>query len=187
MTVLPVSIIRDALPLDLAERARALFLETEFPFVPFSHATHFGIQFPDGGFGIPDHDEIYQTEFCKIDSFPAVRDIVFQHVLPVVSDFTGREINGANNFYYKLFAGDHLRLHNDAYAGHTGFVWHLSKGWKWDWGGLMISVDGEVASAALPVFNTLVIIDHSAAVPHCVTQVAPWAREPRMMVTGIVK
>ena len=86
-----------------------------------------------------------------------------------------------------MLPGDHLRLHTDDYAGHTGYVWHLSKGWKWDWGGLMIAVEGEKGTATLPVFNTLVLIDHGAAIPHCVTQVAPWAKEPRYVLTGILR
>ncbi len=187
MLLKPVSTIRDALPLDLAEQARGLFLAADFPHQLYADAQYYANQFADGGFGIPTPDELYQTDFHKLDGFPGVREILFDHVFPLVRKYTGRSITKGRNFYYKLHAGGHLRLHKDNYAGHTGFVWHLSKDWKWDWGGLMIAIDGEQASATLPVFNTLVIIDHERAVPHLVTQVAPWAREPRMMVTGIMQ
>ncbi len=160
-----VSIIRDALPIEQAERARAMFLEMDFTHAPFQDAAHFARQFPDGGPGIPDADELY----------------------PKVEQETGRACRSCVLKLYKMPAGAHLRLHRDNPLGHTGFVWHLSKGWKWDWGGLMVALDGEQASATLPAFNALVLIDHAAAVPHLVTQVAPWAKEPRMVVTGILR
>ncbi len=183
----PLALLRDALPIELAEQARAIFLATAFPHAPYHDATHFQREWPDGGFGIPTHDELYQTDFHAAPTLDGVREIVMAGIVPMVAQHTGLIITGGSNRYYKLGAGGHLRLHKDDYAGKVGFIWYLSKGWAWDWGGLLITLDGESATATLPVFNTLVIIDHGAAVPHLVSAVMPWAQEPRMMVTGILK
>ncbi len=182
-----VIIIRDALPERLAEYARTLFLERSFDWAPFGDPAHYARTFPDGGFGIPSHDELYTTDFHRLPSCPEMQHLVAEEIVPLIRRTTGRLTVDASIYFYKLHAGGHLRLHKDDYAGHTGFVWHLSKGWKWDWGGLMIAVDGETASVTLPVFNSLVILDHSKALPHLVSQVAAWAKEPRMMVTGILR
>lgn len=181
------TVISDALPIDIAEQARALFMEREFTHAPYGDPKQFYHQFPEGGLGIPDSDEVYQTDFHTRLSFPEMDRIVSDQIIPLVHRAAGRTSEQSAVYFYKLMPGGHLRLHRDDYAGHTGFVWHLSKNWKWDWGGLMIALDGDGASVTLPVFNSLVILDHSKAIPHCVTQVAPWAREPRMMVTGILR
>ena len=180
-----VQIIRDALPLELAEECRALFLEAQFGRMPNEDGDFFGKTFPEGGFGIPSPDEVYITDF-ETGNIPRVRDIVGSHVVPAARAAMRCPVNGARLYFYKFPVGGHLRLHTDKYAGHSGFVWHLSKNWAWDWGGLMIDVDGEIGNATLPVFNSLVLIEHSKAVPHLVTQVAPWAKEPRMIVSGII-
>lgn len=183
-----VTIIRDALPIDVAEQARSFFLSTEFDHKPFEDPRHYAVNFPNGGFGIPDHDEVYCTDFhAGGEHARPLEPIIVNHIAPLLFTTTGRPASNAMSFFYKLNPSGHLRLHKDDSFGHTGFVWHLSRNWKWDWGGLMIAVNGETASATLPVFNTLVIIDHEAAVPHLVTQVMPWAKEPRMMVTGILR
>lgn len=183
-----VPLIRDALPVELAEQARALFLSAKFKRARFHDPAHFAKLWPTGGFGIPDHDDIYCTDFHSHDGMDEINAMIVSQIIPLVAQATGRKFTKMGNHYYKLFPGGHLRLHRDnASGGHTGFVWHLSKGWKWDWGGLMVAIDGETASATLPVFNTLVLLDHAAALPHLVTQVAPWAKEPRMMVTGILR
>ncbi len=182
-----LTIIRDALPLDLAEETRALFLATEFAHAPFGDPAQFARTFPDGGRGIPDAGEVYQTSFRSHPGLPVKREAI-EGIVRLAGLMTGRLACAAGAFYfYKMLPGDHLRLHKDDYAGHTGFVWHLSKGWKWDWGGLMVSLDGDGARATLPEFNTLVVIDHAQGLPHLVTQVAPWAKEPRMTVTGILR
>ncbi len=182
-----VTVIRDAFPLEMADRARELFIATKFRRAPFRDRPHFARCWPAGGFGIPDHDEEYSTDFHKHDGIPEIDAMIVNQIIPRIQQETCRTFEKLAKFYYKLFAGAHLRLHRDnTHGGQIGFIWHLSKNWKWDWGGLMIAVDGGRASATLPVFNTLVLLDHKDGLPHLVTQVAPWAKEPRMMLTGIL-
>ena len=183
-----VSVIRDALPVEAADRARELFIATKFRRAPFYDIAHFAKCWPSGGFGIPAHDEEYCTDFHSHDGIPEIEAIISGRIIPLAQKATGKTFTKFSRFYYKLFAGAHLRLHRDnTHGGRVGFIWHLSKNWAWDWGGLMIAVNGEEASATLPVFNTVVLLDHKDGLPHCVTQVAPWAKEPRMMVTGILR
>jgi hypothetical protein len=182
-----VVVVPNALPTEVAEEARALFLATPFKHAPLTGTDQFKRFFPNGGLGIPDHNETYLTDFDTHDDLPRIKELIQTHIAPILRRETNRQITKGQHFNYKLGAGQHLRMHTDDYAGHTGFVWHLSKDWKWDWGGLLISVKDGKGTATLPVFNSLVIIDHAKAVPHCVTQVTPWAKEPRMMVTGIMR
>lgn len=184
--------IPDFLPLPTAEEARALFQATEFDPAPFEDPEHFNRRFPLGGPGIPSPDELYTTSFSRKTDLAQIKAIAHHHIVPKVKEITGRDSRQGRLYCYKMHQGDHIRLHTDNYAGHTGFVWHLSKDWKWDWGGLLITVEQDMdtskvtATATLPKFNALTLIDHAAAVPHTVTQIAPWAKEPRMIVTGIL-
>lgn len=178
--------IRDALPVETAETARKLFMERQFAHEPFEDARHYSRNLR-AGFGIPTADEIYRTDFHTAKDFPEIGEIIVRDIVPIARKAMNRTSTRCLMYCYKFEAGGHLRLHQDSWGGHTGFIWHLSKNWKWDWGGLMVAIDGEKATATLPVFNTLVLIDHAQRTPHLVTQVAPWAKEPRMVVTGIMQ
>lgn len=76
--------------------------------------------------------------------------------------------------------GDHFRCHTDEQVGVRGFTITLSKGWKWDWGGLLVVMEGD-PKPYLPRFNELVVIEGQA---HFVTPVCSWAREPRYTLVG---
>jgi Rps23 Pro-64 3,4-dihydroxylase Tpa1-like proline 4-hydroxylase len=85
-------------------------------------------------------------------------------------------------------AGNFLTLHNDAaYAGlkrRFAYVLNLGKTWQADWGGLLHfhNEQGDVIETFVPHFNSMSLF----AVPalHSVSFVAPYARSPRLAITG---
>ena len=83
--------------------------------------------------------------------------------------------------------GQFLRLHDDRHADEGrrfAYVLNLSREWEADWGGLLQFVDtrGSVVDTFVPRFNSLSLFKVPAG--HIVTLVAPWAREPRLSITG---
>lgn len=90
----------------------------------------------------------------------------------------------------RFMPGDFLTTHDDEdrrkgrlYA----FVLNLTPVWRVDWGGLLLFVDdfGNVAEGYSPKLNALNIFK----VPqrHCVSAVTPFARAPRISITGWVR
>lgn len=84
-------------------------------------------------------------------------------------------------------AGHFLRRHDD-YDAEEGrryaYVLNLTAQWEADWGGQLQFLDaaGAVVDTLMPRYNTLSIFKVPAM--HAVTLVAPWAREPRLAITG---
>ncbi|HEY6644733.1 2OG-Fe(II) oxygenase [Povalibacter sp.] len=110
-------------------------------------------------------------------------------LLELIRDITGittlRKADAQATWYRP---GHFLTLHDD--GGATGemrrvaYVLNLTRRWQADWGGLLHFVDerGDVAASWRPEFNTLVLF--RVPVRHTVSQVAPFAGEPRFAITG---
>lgn len=85
-------------------------------------------------------------------------------------------------------SGHFLRLHNDKQDDEQrthAYVINLSRDWLADWGGLLEFVDPsgkQVLQTFTPHWNSLSLFK----VPqlHQVTPVNPWARSPRLSITG---
>ncbi|HET8817946.1 MAG TPA: 2OG-Fe(II) oxygenase family protein [Xanthomonadaceae bacterium] len=83
--------------------------------------------------------------------------------------------------------GEFLRQHDDRHEDEGrryAYVLNLSREWEADWGGLLQFVDarGNVIDTFVPRFNSLSLFKVPAG--HIVTTVAPWAKEPRLAITG---
>lgn len=157
------------IPLSVAEEVREQFIGAEY--------VRSFQQDPDyySSVGLGMEGETYTAQFGRAEKLEVeLRGVFEEHIRPVIGKY------GRGNVYlraYKMTAGDHFRLHTDD-LNPTGFIWYLSKGWRIDWGGLLID-DGVIH---VPEFNKLVV--REAITPHLVTEVAPWAREPRYMLAG---
>jgi SM-20-related protein len=84
-------------------------------------------------------------------------------------------------------AGHFLKRHDDYDVGEGrlyAYVLNLSQHWQPDWGGLLQFLDDgdALVDTLLPRWNTLSLFRVPA--PHCVSLVAPWARQPRFAITG---
>lgn len=84
--------------------------------------------------------------------------------------------------------GDFLKRHDDMGSDSEGrrfaYVIGLTREWQADWGGQLQFLDdsGAVVESFLPRWNTLSIF--RVPTPHCVSFVAPYARAPRLSITG---
>lgn len=137
--------------------------------------------------------------YLMIEAFKAGRDpgLVLHTVLeffngPQFLDFIrwfsgDRAINmvGAQATRYR--PGQFLRQHDDKHADEGrryAYVLNLSRDWQADWGGLLHFTDaaGNVVDSYLPKWNSLSLFKVPAN--HYVSLVAPWARQPRLAITG---
>lgn len=107
-----------------------------------------------------------------------------QFVRHLTGDAQIRSINGQATRYRP---GQFLQLHHDINSGEDwryAYVLNLTRDWRADWGGLLHFVDdqGAVIDTFLPRWNSLSLFKVPAG--HFVSLVAPWAREPRLAITG---
>jgi|APFEC2959095171_1045051.scaffolds.fasta_scaffold00028_89 SM-20-related protein len=103
------------------------------------------------------------------------------------------KIAGANGLGFadaqatRYGAGDFLTAHDDDVPGkhrHAAYVLGLTRGWRAEWGGLLLfhGGTGGVAEGYVPAFNTLSLF--AVPQPHSVSLVAPFAGGPRLSITG---
>lgn len=100
------------------------------------------------------------------------------------------QLPGLNRIYAQatLYApGNFLMIHDDQVTREkrrVAYVINLSQGWRPDWGGLLHFCDasGDVLETFAPHFNSMSLF----LVPqdHFVSFVAPFARTPRLAITG---
>ena len=79
-----------------------------------------------------------------------------------------------------------LSEHTDEPNGKLAFVYHLTKNWNPDWGGLYLNLtDKNNIKTICPSFNKLVIFDvKNYKTPHSVTQVVDNCIHERISITG---
>lgn len=183
-------IVKDALPLQVAETLRDLFLKAHFEPVKQDFDGKYETEFKSECGDLPKADERYQASFDRsrnLAADPVLQAIYLRWIAPVLAVKFGTKGEGATLFAYRMTAGDHFRVHVDGNSGPLGFILYLSKGWKWDWGGILMTLVDGVMQPTLPRFNSLVLTDHGKKPPHFVTPVAAYAREPRYMLVGFLK
>lgn len=183
-------IIEEAVPDSVAENARALFQTAEYDHIHQERLHHYEHVFRTNSPYLPEPGEIYIASFWRsrsLESNPTITGLYENHIRPVLEDLSGLKSEKKDLRAYRMTEGDQFRVHIDDYAGPVGFIYYLSKNWKWDWGGILMTVDGDRMIPALPKFNQLVIIDHGRSrPPHLVTPIAAFAREPRYMFLGFM-
>lgn len=109
-------------------------------------------------------------------------------VLDFASWFLGVPgIVAANAQATRYLPGQFLTRHEDENREENrvaAFVINLSKDWNPDWGGLLQFHDdrGGVGETLLPRWNSFSVF--RVPQPHSVSLVAPWARQPRLAITG---
>ena len=185
------SVIPNAVSEIEAEKVRAAFIGADYDLIRQTRHGHFGRMFPDSLAPIPAEDEVYTAEFERssyLEKSELIRNIFKEHLLPKVQTYSPKELKEFDLRAYRMNPGGHFRLHLDDYTAEVGFIWYLSKYWRLDWGGLLLTlnVNGN-ARVFLPEFNQLIVLEHSAKrIPHCVTSVEPHAKEARMMLVGFM-
>ena len=183
-----MTIIADALQADVAEQAREQFVAAEYELIDQVRERHYEHVFKTDSRYLPQPGEPYLARFRRargLETGPFLRPFYEQHIKPFLDSLAGVTSKAVDLRAYQMLAGDHQRVHIDEYAGPVGFIYYMSKGWKWDWGGLLLTAQGDEVTASIPKFNQLIVLNHGKArPPHCVTPVTPFAREPRYMLVG---
>jgi len=87
----------------------------------------------------------------------------------------------------RYLPGQFLRQHDDQHAEECrryAYVLNLTRNWQADWGGLLHFVDdaGQVEHSYMPLWNSLSLFKIPAN--HYVGMVSPWAKAPRLAITG---
>lgn len=188
----PLKIIPNALPNSVAFSARTEFKNADYDKIIQERKGYYGRDFKDNIPFVPGENEVYRSEFYRsnyLESNSTIREAYYSYIKPLVENAIDKPVLDADLRCYKMETGGHFRVHRDAYISDTGFIWYLSKDWKWDWGGALMSIDDDGrVEATIPHFNQLVIMNHQdGQVPHFVTPVTEWALEPRYMLVGFLK
>ena len=111
-----------------------------------------------------------------------------EEMLSFISAVSGRDdLLSADAHFTRYTPGQFLTHHRDDNTNEQrrlAYVLSLSKDWHPDWGGLLqfFEDNGTPRDAWVPQFNTLSLFDVRHV--HSVTFIAPFAREPRLSVTG---
>lgn len=183
-----MTIIENALPLDIAEAARAQFLAAQYELIDQVRERHYEHVFKTESRYLPKPGEHYLARFWRARAMEAgtfLPQFYAAHIKPILDQLSGLKTGKVDLRAYKMMAGDHQRIHIDEYAGPVGFIYYMSKDWKWDWGGLLMTANGDDMTPSLPKFNQLIVLNHGKSrPPHMVTPVTAFAREPRYMLVG---
>lgn len=186
-----MAILENALPAEAAEAARAQFLAADYELVDQVREHHYDHVFKTDSSYLPKGDEPYLARFRRapaLEQSGFLKDFYARQIQPITDALVGERTSEVDLRAYRMVAGDHQRIHIDQYAGKVGFIYYMSKGWKWDWGGLLLTAEGDGVTASIPKFNQLIVLDHGhQRPPHCVTPVTPFAREPRYMLVGFAR
>lgn len=108
--------------------------------------------------------------------------------LAAMRQLTGRpDIAFADAQATRYGPGQFLHVHDDLDEGKkriAAYVLNLTPEWSPEWGGVLhfMDDDGHVAEGYVPRFNALNVFE--VGVRHFVSYVAPFARGPRLSVTG---
>ncbi len=183
-----MTIIADALPADVAEQARNEFIAADYELIDQVREHHYEHVFKTDSQYLPQPGEPYLARFRRargLETGPFLRPFYERHIKPFLESLAHVASTKVDLRAYQMVAGDHQRIHIDEYAGPVGFIYYMSKGWKWDWGGLLLTAQGDEMAASIPKFNQLIVLNHGKKrPPHCVTPVTPFAGEPRYMLVG---
>lgn len=184
--------IRNALPVDVARLVRQAFVGANYDKIIQERRGHFQRNFNESKSSLPDNDELYTAYFHKsnfLENSDIVNNSYRLYIKPLIEEYVDKQLESVSFRCYRMIQGGHFRMHIDDYTADYGFIWYLSEKWKWDWGGLLLTVnEDQSASVAMPEFNKLVILKHeNGQTAHCVTHIADYALEPRYMLVGFVK
>jgi Rps23 Pro-64 3,4-dihydroxylase Tpa1-like proline 4-hydroxylase len=135
-----------------------------------------------------DHVSDCICQECQLSRFFSTPNFI-----QFLNAITGNTLNITNPFTIftsKYSQGCFLNTHSDDMNGRLAFVYHLTKDWRPDFGGLFTAQDKDrnILKTVVPSFNKFVCFkvgDYVA--PHSVTQVAHNVQKHRISLSGWYK
>ena len=119
------------------------------------------------------------------------QDSRFRSYLSEITGYENLEYIEGSTFISNYGPGHYNGPHTDGANGRIAFVFHLSKDWKPEMGGLFMRMDWDwktVNKVICPPFNTLSIFDtkwqEQEGAPHLVSEVAQGINNKRISYTG---
>jgi len=135
-----------------------------------------------------DHPADCVCQECQLTRFFSTPDFI-----NFLNAITGQSLNITAPFTIftsKYSQGCFLNTHSDDMNGKLAFVYHLTKDWRPDYGGLFTAQDAQrnILKTIVPGFNKFVCFRVGDYVtPHSVTQVSHNVPKHRMSLTGWYK
>jgi len=115
----------------------------------------------------------------------------FRKYISLITGYDNLEYAEGSTFISNYSAGHYNGPHTDGANGRIAFVFHLSKDWKPEMGGLFMRMDWDwktVNKVITPPFNTLTMFDttwqEQDGAPHLVSEVAQGINNKRISYTG---
>jgi len=184
--------LNNVVPNEIALKIRQAFIDADYDEVIQKRRKKYTLEKDEKFQATPDPQEVFSAHYHRsryLENSALIKKVYEEYILPVIIQRTNCVFLHHDLRCYKMTSGGHFRIHKDDYQSSFGFIWYLSKDWKWDWGGLLITVnEGLSANVYIPQFNNLVIIDHQEGqIPHFVSEVAIHALEPRLMLVGFLQ
>lgn len=185
-----MAVFEQALPALIAEEVRMKFQNAEYERIDQIREHHYEHVFKTESPFLPKPGEHYIARFWRsrsLESGVFLQQFFVDYLRPTLQDLSGTHSEKVDLRAYKMTDGDQFRVHIDDYAGPVGFIYYLSKNWKWDWGEILMTAKGDDMVPSLPKFNQLIVLNHGKSrPPHMVTPVASFAAEPRYMLVGFL-
>ncbi len=185
-------IIEDAVPDDFANLIYDMYQSTDFDEIYQERTGYYSRSGLSELPGSPSASERYSARFARsrfLETKTEIIDAYQSYLKPKIEIVSNQRITHADLRCYRMKMGGHFRLHTDEYAGSVGFIWYLSKNWRWDWGGILMTrgSNGDY-DAIIPTWNSLLVMSHQrGSLPHFVTSVEAWAEEPRLTLVGFLR
>lgn len=112
-----------------------------------------------------------------------------KEIKDLLNEITQLNLTGESVFVSRYSERCFLTRHSDDPNGQLAFVFHLTKNWNPDWGGLYLDLRNvNDIRAICPTFNKMVIFEvTNESSPHAVTQVVDNINKERISVTGWYK
>jgi Rps23 Pro-64 3,4-dihydroxylase Tpa1-like proline 4-hydroxylase len=137
---------------------------------------------------------IYRRKNSMDDLHPYLKifqDSRFREYLSKITGYSDLEYAPGSTFISNYGPGHYNGPHTDGINGRIAFVFHLSKDWKPEMGGLFMRMDWDwetVNKVICPPFNTLSIFDTKwqgqDGSPHLVSEIAQGVTNKRISYTG---
>ena len=145
----------------------------------------------NGGFSYTYRRTGYPTEEYLHPYLKLFQVSGFINYLSQITGYSNLEYYDSHTFVSNYSSGDYNGPHTDEGQGRIAFVYHLSKDWCPEYGGLFMRMEWDwktVNKVIVPPFNTLSIFDtkwqDQEGAPHFVSEVAQGCPHKRISYTG---